>query len=1294
MAKRITSERTKKWAIGAGLVGVPLAVLLIWFLVSMGSIEVTGYSGDVLCAGTEFDPCVAYINISVKEDIFIYPSEDWSSTPFYTDVQPKSVRMYRSWGKYWREINLSKPCNGAWCGCYWCSKSNTAKFSYVFRNNSDYQLKYEILKENFGDDIKWGFGPVDPVFLGYNSDNLEKTYDSKINEVTISDKLSGEDQLKMRLITEQNNLVIRGANRTIAKLFIENYVGEYSIENFVDKIDTYNILDGMNLIDRDFSFKIEETYQVIVPKKVQSCKERNTTITNESGTNTYLEKYDCYDIKEEIKIERTRLIDFDKLPIGNTTLAIITDIYPDEKVEWVPTVLGIEIFEFSFWTESLSVGLVTYYNLDEISGTNAEDNVRGKHNGSTVDEPFWDPGILGNGLRYVPQDYFTIADDDDFTFTEFTISLWVNITGGSGAMPILNKDSGAGTDRYVLNYRPDISNLLEIYATNTSGNTNTWSDSAVTNDGTAWIHVIMRWNTTSMNMFVDGVEQADSDPFTKATPFDNAVNLSFGNSQDLTQGLVGMTDEIAVYNRSLGQTEITQLYNGGAAITYTDAFGITINVTFPLNDTYTDQVTTLNYTVIGIASACWYSTDGGTTNSSTQTCGLNWTGLASDLGSNNWSVYVNDTNGIIYQDSVSFTSYFAVNITFNQNNQSLELGSSLDIIANTTYKTVCVDVDHPSYGINYSCGTLGTNFTFNISYFRKVELNDSSTSQDMSWIDGGNFTFYLASHQYDEIINLTLNVTGVVSNGTNPTSVKIYINDSLSNDLGLIFSGDEELNTLNDSNTGLNFSYSDVFQTNGSYFKIPKSASISFANMSLKGTNFTRLYPAGVYDEIDDSYINTTLWKTTTTGTGTVIETHKLEAHAPSGAFATIESKDLPALSEINNLTLNVSLSQVLGTGCVHYSQFWVFGRKVKEIVDTTTGESFDLWDIVKNETNGINKFDVFNDGVFDSQISALNNIIKIHVTVNTGSCSGGAAAGSFGHVYYNADDFINNPYLEVGSIDGTYEWNLTGIFEHTNSSGNFNTSINTYLIGCTADSDGYCDVPFYLTSDGKGTIEVSNINVIYSYNPNPIDLNNNLIIAFLGNSTDETDIPIKFESSLNGTLTIDDIRYDYAGGNSTITLVAYEDVNVSNNVNIELLHFYSDWDYNFPNNINYLEFIPSTATSKNVTPYGQTSTRPILNITTYNYGGKNMNFSVYSNETHSCVNLTMSVTNVISDGTILNSSWLDLATNMPYKNNTQLWMWADYSCNYTSWSWYSPEFYFKTCAEDVDVCSEVLNGS
>jgi len=153
MSKRITNKRVKNWAITSGLVGIPSVILLFWFMASLGSIDITGFEVDEFCVGTENEPCYAYINISVKEDIFVYPSSNWSETAFPSDPQMKEVILYRSWGDGWRKIPLDKSCTGTWCGL--SNSKDTRIFSFAFREDRDYKLRVAFIKNDPSQDVKW-----------------------------------------------------------------------------------------------------------------------------------------------------------------------------------------------------------------------------------------------------------------------------------------------------------------------------------------------------------------------------------------------------------------------------------------------------------------------------------------------------------------------------------------------------------------------------------------------------------------------------------------------------------------------------------------------------------------------------------------------------------------------------------------------------------------------------------------------------------------------------------------------------------------------------------------------------------------------------------------------------------------------------------------------------------------------------------------------------------------------------------------------------------------------------------
>ncbi len=263
---------------------------------------------------------------------------------------------------------------------------------------------------------------------------------------------------------------------------------------------------------------------------------------------------------------------------------------------------------------------------------------------------------------------------------------------------------------------------------------------------------------------------------------------------------------------------------------------------------------------------------------------------------------------------------------------------------------------------------------------------------------------------------------------------------------------------------------------------------------------------------------------------------------------------------------------------------------------------------------------------------------------------------------------------------DGSIEYNYSG---QLNSSKTINLSYTNLSLAFNSGTQYWNHtyrIPLVISSNTTGLIQIDAINL--TYNPNPISLNASKIQSYLGlgggfiNFT----IPISYNNNteIDASVIIDDLRYDYAGGNKTVIISAYDITNILNATK-QIIYYYSRWDYFFvPRFINWLEFIPSTPTSKNITPSGQTPVIPILNITNYGYGGKNTNLSIYLNETLSCVNLTMSLTNK-SDGFIINDSWQNL-TGLTYLQTVNISMWADFGCNYANWYLFDPYLYFRQC--------------
>ncbi len=282
----------------------------------------------------------------------------------------------------------------------------------------------------------------------------------------------------------------------------------------------------------------------------------------------------------------------------------------------------------------------------------------------------------------------------------------------------------------------------------------------------------------------------------------------------------------------------------------------------------------------------------------------------------------------------------------------------------------------------------------------------------------------------------------------------------------------------------------------------------------------------------------------------------------------------------------------------------------------------------------------------------------------------------------------VSNLVFDLGN-DGTADYTIDGSLGFSNSTQSINLSrinltsffnSNNSLVTTATYPHTYL-IPLSITSDTVGTITLYNIN--WTYDPNPIYLNPTAIQSVLNDSINYTSfrIPVAAAntSASQAQVTFDDLKRTYAGGNFTL-LIKIHDVLYTLNVSRSIDYFYSRWDYNFaPVGLDYLLFAPQTPTSINITPYGQTNTIPILNVTNQGYNSGNATLSVYLNGTLSCVNTTLSLTNSSTEGSIINDSWTTL-TNLTYLQSTNISLWADYACNYSNWYIYNPQLYFRQC--------------
>ncbi len=422
------------------------------------------------------------------------------------------------------------------------------------------------------------------LFLSAVPTSNTKEYDS-INKVVTIKSSSGEVISDITLNTPQVFNVMRGKDRKVAEFTIDNKLSPQQISSGLEKLDFYDVNDGMKRFDRQFTYKYKNSlgfrtvndYETVC---VDGEKTSNGTILQDCSqvlTGTHQgEVFDWVD-----------LISLGEIPSGKTTIGIFTDVYPNERIEWIPTLFGVEVNEWAEWTESLNVGLVSYYKLDENATDTTVEDSHGANTGtsSTNTNNLYD----ASGKINSAFDFDGSSEDIDLNTktllggaSAISISTWVYHDTASGTDIIL---ASWGSPNFVVMLRIDGTALT--FHTKTSSGVAGGTTQTLSTTG-AWIHIVGIYNGTIMKTYVNNVLSGTTFAQTgtiTATGTDNYTVASYNNGVGFWDGKI---DEVGIWNRSLNSSEISDLYNGGAGITYTNVFA-DWNITFNLTDVDTGE---------------------------------------------------------------------------------------------------------------------------------------------------------------------------------------------------------------------------------------------------------------------------------------------------------------------------------------------------------------------------------------------------------------------------------------------------------------------------------------------------------------------------------------------------------------------------------------------------------------------------------------------------------------------------------------------------------------------------------
>lgn len=234
-----------------------------------------------------------------------------------------------------------------------------------------------------------------------------------------------------------------------------------------------------------------------------------------------------------------------------------------------------------------NLGLVGYWPLNEATSTQAGDFSGNGNAGTLASGPSWGAGARAEALRFDGGDDVVSAPHStslNITGSAVTLSAWVKVEDTADTVQTLVgklQNDGTHTDPYFAYQLA----LDEVSATThairfgvTTGGTYTGMVSSAFPNG-VWTHVAGVYNGTTMETYINGVNAGGIGKTGSINSYTSS--LRFGENGLSEEELLGMLDEVRVYNRALNPSEIAALagVGGGSVRTFASSKTLTNGTT-------------------------------------------------------------------------------------------------------------------------------------------------------------------------------------------------------------------------------------------------------------------------------------------------------------------------------------------------------------------------------------------------------------------------------------------------------------------------------------------------------------------------------------------------------------------------------------------------------------------------------------------------------------------------------------------------------------------------------------------
>jgi hypothetical protein len=225
----------------------------------------------------------------------------------------------------------------------------------------------------------------------------------------------------------------------------------------------------------------------------------------------------------------------------------------------------------------LATGLVSYWKLDESSGTTVTD-ATGTNSGTVNGPTIGQTGKLGTAYSFDGvNDYVSIPNSTSLNIQSnlITLSAWVKVPTATDCQMIISKICTVGSHvnpyfQYNLQLLRDGSYFFPRFWLTIGGSYSFTANETYNLSLNVWHHIVGTYNGSTMILYVDGVQISSLSKTGNITGYTAPVYLGINGA--LGEPNNGLIDEVGIWSRALSSTEVSQLYNSGNGLPYS-SFG-------------------------------------------------------------------------------------------------------------------------------------------------------------------------------------------------------------------------------------------------------------------------------------------------------------------------------------------------------------------------------------------------------------------------------------------------------------------------------------------------------------------------------------------------------------------------------------------------------------------------------------------------------------------------------------------------------------------------------------------------